>query len=92
MSKPFMTHDQQLQKLRAKHLVISDSRLKHDAFHVRDIYLSKNTLAEIVIMPIENIYRVYPIYKEENIYRCYTSGLEVNQLLDNIKQFDREEK
>ena len=32
------------------------------------------------------------IYKEENIYRCYTSGLEVNQLLDNIKQFDREEK
>lgn len=63
--------------------IIGDKNKKvHEVFHLRDAYVSKDTYIQIVINPINNIYRIYPVYKKQGIF--YTKSCDKN--IDNIIQ------
>ena len=61
---------------------------KHETFHLRDVFISPTSNVEIVLTPIDTIYRIYPIHKKDNIYICDASKKKIDELIKNIKSID----
>ena len=63
--------------------IVGDKSQKvHEVFHLRDAFVSKDTFIQIVINPVSNIYRIYPVYKKEG--KFYTKSCDKN--IDSIIQ------
>ena len=59
----------------------------HQTFHLREIWLGKNTCAEIVLNPINNVYRIYPVHKNKEKLICDSTGKNVVQLIDELNSY-----
>ena len=62
---------------------------KHETFHLRDIFVSKNANIEVLLTPINTIYRIYPIHKEKGEFVCDASGKNIRKIIDEIKKIDK---
>jgi len=62
---------------------------KHQTFHLRDIFVSSNSNIEVLLTPINTIYRIYPIHKENNEFICDASGKNINLVIEGIKEMDK---
>lgn len=63
---------------------------KHETFHLRDIFVSRDTKTEIILTPINTIYRIYPIHKDDNKFICDASGKNIDEVIKGIYEFDKE--
>lgn len=61
----------------------------HQTFHVREIVLSNNSFAEVILTPINNVYRIYPVYKNNGQLVCKSTKKTINDLIREIKQYDK---
>lgn len=64
----------------------------HETFHLRDIFLSEGAEVLIVLTPVENVYRIYPVSKEGNDYYCDTNKVNIKDMISNINEYDRMDK
>lgn len=62
---------------------------KHETFHLRDIFVSNNSNIEVLLTPINTIYRIYPIHKENNEYICDASGKDIKSVIEEIQKIDK---
>ena len=62
---------------------------KHETFHLRDIFVSNNSNIEVLLTPINTIYRIYPIHKENSEYFCDASGKNIKSLIEEIQKIDK---
>lgn len=62
---------------------------KHETFHLRDIFVSNNSNIEVLLTPINTIYRIYPIHKENSEYICDASGKNIKTLIEEIQKIDK---
>ena len=75
--------------------IISDKKIdaeKHETFHLRDILISPNSEVEVILTPIDKIYRIYPIHKENGNYIIDSSNKNINDIIENIKSVDEKEQ
>lgn len=75
--------------------IISDKKTgteKHETFHLRDILISPNSEVEVILTPIDKIYRIYPIHKENGNYIIDSSKKNINDIIENIKSVDKKEQ
>ena len=63
-------------------IIGNKNRNVHEVFHLRDAYVSKDTNLQLVLTPVDNIYRVYPVYQKEG--KFYTKSCDND--IDNICQ------
>ena len=61
---------------------------KHETFHLRDVFISPTSEVEIVLTPIDTIYRIYSIHLQDNIYICDASKKTIDNVINNIKLMD----
>jgi len=57
----------------------------HEVFHLRDIYLSRNTNIQLVLTPISTVYRIYQVYKKENQYYTKSCDKNIDDIITAIK-------
>lgn len=62
---------------------------KHETFHLRDIFVSNNSNIEVLLTPINTIYRIYPIHKENSEYICDASGKDIKSVIEEIQKIDK---
>ncbi len=62
---------------------------KHETFHLRDVFISPTSEVEIVLTPIDTIYRIYPIHMQNNSYICDASKKTIDDVIKNIKMIDK---
>ncbi len=62
---------------------------KHEVFHLRDVFVNPTTSIQVVLTPINNIYRIYPIYKCKNEFFCKASNKNIDNVIENIRVRDR---
>lgn len=65
-----------------------DTSKKHETFHLRDAFISSNSSVEVVLTPINKIYRIYPIHQEKNEYICDSSSKKVSKLYEELREID----
>ena len=58
---------------------------KHEVFHLRDVFISPLSKLNIVLTPIDDVYRIYPIYKKDNNYYCKSTNKNINLLINEIE-------
>lgn len=68
---------------------IKTKNKKHETFHLRDVFISPTSDVEIVLTPIDTIYRIYPIHLQNNIYICDASKKAIDEVINNIKMIDK---
>jgi len=59
----------------------SNTNQQHNTFHLRDVFISPESNVEVVLTPIDSIYRIYPIYNENNQYFCDATDKEIDQVI-----------
>lgn len=57
---------------------------KHEVFHLRDVFVSPVSDIELVLNPVNDVYRVYPIYFENNNYFCSATDKNIDTLINEI--------
>ncbi len=60
---------------------------KHEVFHLRDIFVSPSSNIQIVINPIDDVYRIYSIYERENKFYCKSTDKNIDEVIKNIRCF-----
>lgn len=58
---------------------------KHEVFHLRDVFVSPSSNIQIVLTPIEDVYRIYPIYKKNNNFFCKSTDKNIDLLIKEIQ-------
>lgn len=76
--------------LHATILKNKNNNKKHETFHLRDAFISPNTEVEIILNPVDTIFRIYPIHKENDIFICDASEKPINDVVKNIRLFEEE--
>ena len=71
---------------------IETKNKKHETFNLRDVFISPTSDVEIILTPIDTVYRIYPIHMENNVYVCDASKKKIDNLINNIKLIDNENK
>lgn len=66
------------------HCTIVGNKTKdvHEVFHLRDVYVSKDTKLQLVLTPVDNIYRIYPVYKKESEYYTKSCDKNVDEIME----------
>lgn len=62
---------------------------KHETFHLRDIFVSNNANIEVLLTPINTIYRIYPIHIANGEFICDASGKNIKKLIEEIRKIDK---
>ena len=57
---------------------------QHKTFHLREVFISTASNIEVVLTPVDDTYRIYPIYKEKNKYFCEASKKEIDIVINDI--------
>ena len=57
---------------------------QHKVFHLRDVFISPDSNVQVVMTPIDTIYRIYPIYCSGNKYFCKASKRCVDDVLADL--------
>lgn len=66
-------------------LIIGNSNGKsHKVFHLRDVYVSPTSEIQLVLTPIKDVYRIYPIYENNNSYFCKSTNKNIDLLINEI--------
>jgi len=53
----------------------------HETFHLREIFISSSTDIELVLTPINTIYRAYPLIQENNCYFLESTGENIQNVI-----------
>lgn len=67
----------------------NSSTKKHEVFHLRDAFISPASIIQVVLTPVDTIYRVYPLYKNGDKYFCKATDKNIDTVLQNIRQLDK---
>ncbi|MDA2157992.1 MULTISPECIES: hypothetical protein [Bacillus cereus group] len=57
---------------------------QHKTFHLRDVLISYQSDVEIILTPIEDVYKIYPIFKSKDNYYCKATLKSVDTIIDNM--------
>lgn len=61
---------------------------KHQVFHLRDVYVSLASKIQVVLTPVDNVYKIYPVYKKQNEFFCKTTDKNIKSVINNIRLKD----
>lgn len=67
----------------------NEENKKHEVFHLRDVFVSPASDIQMVLTPVENVYKIYPIYKKEDKFYCKTTDRDINLVIKNIQFLDK---
>ena len=62
---------------------------KHEVFHLRDSFVSPSSEIHLVLTPVDNVYKIYSIYKKNNHYYCKTTDKDINVLIKDIRLLEK---
>lgn len=65
---------------------------RHETFHLRDVFISPATKVQVVFNPINTVYRIYPIHKENEFYICDATKKPIDTVINNINLIDSKNK
>lgn len=57
----------------------------HEVFHLRDAFVSKDSKIKVVLTPIEDVYKIYPIYKKEGNYYIKVTDKNIDEIIEGTK-------
>jgi len=66
----------------------SDDKI-YETFHLRDMWGSTDSEIQIVLTPINTIYRIYPIHLKNKVWICNSNNVDINNIIQGIVEYDR---
>lgn len=69
-------------------VVGNSKKQKHEVFHLRDVFVSPVTSIQLVLTPVNDIYRIYPVYQENDKFYCKSTNKGIDDLINEVKKFD----
>ena len=70
-------------------IVNNNDENKHEVFHLRDAFISQASNVQVVLTPVDTVYRIYPLYKNGDKYLCKATDKNIDTVLENIRKIDK---
>lgn len=68
-------------------IVNTNAQLLHKTFHLRELLISKLMPVEVILTPINNVYRIYPTHKKGKDVVCNSTNKPISNLIYELNKY-----